>query len=264
MTDTTPTLDVYAQLQRAYDFYNERLFAAFDHPLPPCLITLQRKGNSYGYFSRNRFRNGLDGEGVHELALNPEYFAVVPLIEVLQTLVHEQTHLYEHHYHKPPERYHSKVWADKMESIGLMPSDTGKPGGRRTGQYMADYVIEGGLFMQATEELLRSDFRFAWQESRPLRRPVPQTFIPPSWAAHLEAAELLQGDDEDEGASLVGALFTPIPTAPGVSEEAQPEKPKQTRQKFVCPACKAAAWGSPHLNLACMAHEKPVVLKATT
>jgi len=33
-----------------------------------------------------------------------------------------------------------------MESIGLMPSDTGEPGGKRTGQRMSDYPIEGGAF----------------------------------------------------------------------------------------------------------------------
>lgn len=45
----------------------------------------------------------------------------------------------------------NEEWADKMEGIGLMPSSTGKPGGSRTGEKMADYAIEGGLFMQATD-----------------------------------------------------------------------------------------------------------------
>lgn len=35
-----------------------------------------------------------------------------------------------------------------MEMIGLMPSDTGKEGGKKTGKSMADYAIEGGLFLE--------------------------------------------------------------------------------------------------------------------
>jgi hypothetical protein len=36
-----------------------------------------------------------------------------------------------------------------MERIGLMPSATGAPGGRRTGQRMTHYIIRGGLFDRA-------------------------------------------------------------------------------------------------------------------
>jgi hypothetical protein len=33
-----------------------------------------------------------------------------------------------------------------MEAIGLMPSDTGEPGGGRVGQRVSHYIIEGGPF----------------------------------------------------------------------------------------------------------------------
>ncbi len=54
-----------------------------------------------------------------------------------------------------------------MEAIGLMPSDTGKPGGKKTGEKMADYAIDGGPFMQATEALLKTDFRITWFDRHP-------------------------------------------------------------------------------------------------
>jgi len=93
---------------------------------------------------------------------HPSYFAVVPLLEVLQTLVHEMVHAWQFHFGKPGRRgYHNKEWADKMEAIGLMPSSTGKPGGARTGEKMADYAIPGGLFMQATDKLLTQDFKIS-------------------------------------------------------------------------------------------------------
>jgi len=40
-----------------------------------------------------------------------------------------------------------------MEHIGLMPSDTGRPGGKRTGQKMGHYIIDGGLFYKAFQML---------------------------------------------------------------------------------------------------------------
>lgn len=42
-----------------------------------------------------------------------------------------------------------KEWADKMQSIGLIPSSSGEPGGKRTGDKMADFPAEDGKFLQA-------------------------------------------------------------------------------------------------------------------
>jgi len=138
---STPTAQNYAELQTAYDHFNQALF---DGALPTCLITLQREKRTCGYFSSQRFAD-LDGRTTDEIALNPAYFAVVPLVETMQTLVHEMAHLWQSHFGSPGRsRYHNGEWADKMEAIGLMPSSTGKPGGRRTGDRMADYAIEGG------------------------------------------------------------------------------------------------------------------------
>ena len=44
--------------------------------------------------------------------------------------------------------------AARMEALGLIPSDTGRPGGKRTGQSMGHYVSEGGPFEQAAKALL--------------------------------------------------------------------------------------------------------------
>jgi hypothetical protein len=61
-----PTEEAYAELQQAYDFYNDALF---DGMLPPCLITFQRQKKTFGYFSSMRFgrRDGIKSD---EIALN--------------------------------------------------------------------------------------------------------------------------------------------------------------------------------------------------
>jgi hypothetical protein len=80
-----PTPQTYHELQWAYDHFNRALF---DGRLPACLITLQREKATCGYFSFKRFAHA-DGQITDEIALNPSYFAVVPLAETLATLVHE-------------------------------------------------------------------------------------------------------------------------------------------------------------------------------
>jgi hypothetical protein len=58
-------------------------------------------------------------------------------------------------YSKSPRRcYHNKEWAAKMIAIGLIPSDTGAPGGKATGEKVSHYIAEGGLFAKACADFL--------------------------------------------------------------------------------------------------------------
>lgn len=71
MITDNPTLKTYDGLNRAYAFFNDRLFAG---ELPPCLVTLQRAKKAYGYFAGGRF-GSKDGKTVtDEIALNPSHF----------------------------------------------------------------------------------------------------------------------------------------------------------------------------------------------
>lgn len=214
-----PTAEAYAELQAAFDHFNRELFSG---SLPPCLITMQREKRSYGYFSSERFVHQHDQRTTDEIAINPSYFAVIPLLEVLQTLVHEMTHAWQFHHGKPGRRgYHNKEWAEKMESIGLMPSSTGEPGGARTGEKMADYVIPGGLFMAATEKLLTQDFKISWFDR-----------LTPVQVATI--TDVGEGD----GGDLVELITTPAAD-------------RSNRLKYRCPSCGAQAWGKPSLRLLC-------------
>ncbi len=48
-----------------------------------------------------------------------------------------------------------------MERVGLMPSDTGQPGGRKVGQSMTHYIITGGAFDRACDELNARNFQLS-------------------------------------------------------------------------------------------------------
>jgi len=172
----SPTQHIYSELQHAYDVLNVALFEA---QLPPCLITLQRPRRSvrsslYGYFCGVRWQ---DQSGVltAEIALDPRYFGTQSTEAVLSTLAHEMVHLWQHHDGHPSRTgYHNREFADKTESIGLCPSQTGQPGGERTGHRMDHYIVEGGPFAQACVTLLAEGFALSWRDltsARPLESP---------------------------------------------------------------------------------------------
>jgi hypothetical protein len=141
----------YGGLQEAYDHFNAALF---DGALPDVFITYQRKANSFGYFSPDRFSGRVGKFGKHELALNPDGFIGHSDEQIVQTLVHEMTHVWQHAFGKPSKRgYHNKEWAAKMKTIGLQPSSTGMVGGKETGQRMMDYIIPDGPFTTAYARL---------------------------------------------------------------------------------------------------------------
>jgi hypothetical protein len=146
----TATDPVYRDLDTAYQFFNERLF---DGALPPVALTLQRKAHSLGYHHPNKFSTK-DNELADEVALNPDHFLGRTPEEVLSTLVHEMCHVWQKFTGRPAKGgYHDKQWAEKMEAIGLMPSDTGQPGGKTTGVKMNHYIIPRGKFAQCASEL---------------------------------------------------------------------------------------------------------------
>jgi predicted SprT family Zn-dependent metalloprotease len=143
----TPTKRTYDDFDDAYAYFNKRLFGG---RLPPCLITVRPHRGGYGYFSSERFASR-DGKEIHdEIALNIRYFEKRTPCEILSTLVHEMVHLEQAHFGSPSRNgYHNREWAQLMERVGLMPSDTGTPGGKRTGQRMAHYIVPDGPFDKA-------------------------------------------------------------------------------------------------------------------
>jgi ribosomal protein S27AE len=152
----------YHNLDRAYDFFNTTLFGGV---LPGALLTLHDHPRAKGYFRRKAFAHRTDAEAyTDEICLCPGTHVGRSDHDILSTLVHEMCHLHQFHFGTPPRRcYHDREWADKMIEIGLMPSATGEPGGKQTGQSMTHYVIEGGAFDIACRELLATGWHLQWE-----------------------------------------------------------------------------------------------------
>lgn len=233
-----PTALVYSELQLAYDTFNRLLF---NGSLADCLLTLQRKDRTMGYFSPARWGNKAKDE-LHEIALNPAYFAVVPLVEIMATIVHEMVHLWQHQHGKPSRRgYHDKEWGDKMEAIGLMPSSTGQPGGKKVGDKMADYPIEGGRFLAVCSVLITQEFKLSWYDRFTEYVPSTTGASTPGIALYLPASAL-------DVAAVTGVAMA-VPSA-GAGVAAGAGVNKSNRSKYTC-SCDLSVWGKPGLNIRC-------------
>ncbi|TNV16084.1 SprT family zinc-dependent metalloprotease [Buttiauxella sp. B2] len=248
---TKPAIQAYAELQQAYDYFNTTLF---ENALPDLLLTLQRGKRTFGYFAPERFTGQ---SNISELAMNPDYFGGRSLADTLSTLVHEQCHVWRHYIPIKNCRggYHDRVWGKKMEEIGLMPSNTGMPGGKKTGQQMTHYIIRGGHFQTAVYDLLKNGFSISWYDKWSTGlAPSAKTNsdILDDWLKVTDGNDMVliqkltktvnQGaivpDDNDDGSDQVIDFLPPI-------------KGTGTRTKFSCPDCGLNAWAKPTAHLKC-------------
>lgn len=214
MTVPLPTKETYEGLQSAYDYFNKALFGG---TLPACLITLQRQRGSYGYFCAQQFKNR-GAARTDEIAMNPRYLVTRGDAESLSTLVHEQVHLWQQHFGKPGRgRYHNMQWAHKMESLGLMPSDTAQPGGKKVGDSVSHYIVKGGPFDLACQKLIADGFSIPWGDA---------------YGDDAQAAGGAAGEGEEGG-------------------EGRGRRNKSNREKFTCPGCELHAWAKPKSKLIC-------------
>ena len=213
-----PTSKFYGLFQYLYDSYNEFLF---NNELEDCLIVITRKKNVMGHYSYKRWFH-IDDNETDELALNPNMFLKFPLMEICQTLVHEMCHGWQFHMGTPSRAgYHNKEWAEKMISVGLMPTSNGKVGGKTIGQKMSDYPIEGSDFMIFSEELMNNEvFAQLYYE------------VNPSFMDNLDQSK---------------PLFDQIRDLTLIADSRPPGK--KTKIKYSC-AC-SNVWGKPELELYC-------------
>ncbi len=213
-----PTKKFYGLFQYVFDYYNKTLF---DSAIQDCLIVITRRKSVMGHYSFKRWFSISDQE-TDELAINPSQFLKHPLIEICQTVVHEMCHGWQYHYGTPSRAgYHNREWSEKMQEVGLMPSGTGNPGGRKVGQKMGDYAIPNGRFLEVTEELMNSEiFAGLYLEVNP------------------EIVRLLNNDQP---------LFDQIKDMTLVQVGGKPKGAKKA--KYSCSCCNV--WGKPGLQLYC-------------
>src|SRR5690606_15393030 len=136
-------------------------------------------------------------------------------------------HLWQHDHGKPPRRcYHNKEWANKMISVGLMPSHNGQVGGKIVGQHMNDYTIEGGLF--------ETKFNQIQKQGRKLKLPYHPVHYPDFSRVRING--------------IAGAIADIVQSMK--REDAEPTK-SGVKFKYTCP-CGNNVWGKSGLKLQCL------------
>ena len=235
-----PTNELYGSLQHIYDHFNQQLF---NNNLPEVIFTTQRKKNVAGYFSQNRWLSNV-GDKCHEISVNPQYVASSSLMELFQTIVHEQCHLSQYINGKPSRNgYHNKEFSKIMIEVGLMPSTTGRPGGAKTGQNMSDYPLHNGKFLKSCQSLIESgEFELKWADR--FKNTIQDCDEDlPEWTTdmNVNTASILAGSATG---MFEGDFVTPM--------EAQVVK----KTSYQCPECKIKAFGGKSLKLLCMKCDK--------
>jgi predicted SprT family Zn-dependent metalloprotease len=228
----------YITLSDCYDELNRSLFK---NRLPGCVLTFEDKGQRFGHY---RFKGYVARDGKEkrdEICLNPRHFLTnTGDLELMQTLTHEMCHQWQYHHGKNSRAgYHNKEWGGQMESIGLIPSDTGEPGGKKTGQTMADYPAKDGIFLKVATKILEGKELIRYYKNEVfLRKLMEGDTSPEEESAWQEAAEAYA---EEEG------------TASGATSKPKPP----SKLKYSCPKCKANVWGKPDLEILCGKCSKP-------
>lgn len=237
---TAPTVRFYAQLQRAFDHFNQMLF---DGRLTPCLITLRSSNRHNGYHHAKRFMN-TKGEWLDELGMHPGFMALRSVEEVLSTLVHEMVHHWQQHEGTPSKSNpHNREWAQKMRKVGLVASDTALPNGRETGHGISHYIEPQGPFHRACIALLEQGFALEWFDRH---APVqPEQMM--ARAEQLKAAGVEVELSPPPVVTMSEASGQPVSATVVVPQP----KTGPDRVKYVCQTCGIKAWAAPETPIQC-------------
>lgn len=168
----TPTREIWDKYQEAFDYFNGQLF---DGKLSSCILNLDAKGRSMGHFTPKRWHKG--DITSHEISLNPELLMKQKASLTMEMLVRQMLSLWQYEFGSPPSHpgYCNYEWAERMKEIGLIPSDTGLPGGQETGFRVRHYVDPEGRFAQALAAM-PEDY-FPWKAKSPHRTKAQPTRI---------------------------------------------------------------------------------------
>ena len=144
MKQTTKMSRAVSQLEHIYNSLNTDFFAG---ELPTPIITVQSKPGTYGHCTTSKVWQRKDG-GAYELNIAAEVLNY-PLEEIIDTLLHESTHIFcREHGIKEVSRggkYHNKKFKEIAEAHGLTCVPCGQYGWNTTpGDNLVEYALEKG------------------------------------------------------------------------------------------------------------------------
>ncbi|MGI2907162.1 hypothetical protein [Tolypothrix sp. VBCCA 56010] len=152
--EVTPTEEVLHSLQLAYEYLN---FKLFKDELPACILSFSARGKSWGFFAPKRWSK-TPSIISHEIGLNPELLQRGDN-RIIEVLLRQMVCLWQHENGIPSRPgYVNAELAEKLESLGLIPSDTGEPGGKKTGYRVRHYLDPDGKFTAVLKDITHEHF----------------------------------------------------------------------------------------------------------
>jgi hypothetical protein len=134
----SPTPAQFTAYQQAFDYFDQTLF---EKSLPDCMLSYSlRRHSSHTLFTSEQWQE-VAGSATSEISLNLKQLSKEQPIEVMATMVREMVHLWQEKYgHPSTTGYYNREWAEKMEKVGLIPSATRLPGGKRVGKGIQQFI----------------------------------------------------------------------------------------------------------------------------
>lgn len=155
-------------------------------------------------------------------------------------------HLWQFGFGTPSRKsYHNKEWANKMENLGLIPSDTGRPGGKKVGQQMNDYPQKDGVFEKLCIKLFKDGLFIKWFDRFPDEISHTREY------EEDEIKEFIENLDEEK---ILESLYTTVTKViEGILpvEEVRAMSITKQKTKYLCTSCNSALWGRPNLSIKC-------------
>jgi len=141
-----------------------------------------------------------------------------------------------------------------MEALGLMPSETGKPKGRKTGQNMNDYPLKGGLFLDECKNLVvNKAFKIPWFDR--WSDPFNDVETDPEILEYLETS-LTSELEENTEKDIASLLSTPIvKLMPSLSLDiliSPTARVTPSKTHYQCTSCQSNVWGKKGLEMLCI------------
>ena len=263
LNNEDPTLDFYGKLSYAHKFYNEKLF---NGELSEVFFTVRsgetknKKTKTLGYYWQHVFAK--KERSVSEIALNISSFGDRSVVDILSTLVHEMVHQWREEICKIPStknKYggHDEDWGHKMILVGLTPSNTGLPGGKRIAKSMHHYINEDGDFAKYTKELILSGFKFDIFDTYGMHINKGVVSISP---INSLIKEKWEKDVSNEEMQILSASLNTMSDDPNIVQvdienlivTKKEPKPKEKKYTFICPDCNHKITGNENTMVACM------------
>jgi hypothetical protein len=154
--------------QAIFDYFNQQLF---DGSLPNCILDLNAKGKSQGYFKPKGWTK-YDGQIVtsHQISLNPELLQESTSDRAYRALVIQMLALWQHELGETkPVRpgYYNTEFLAKAETVGLVLQAKSKGWG------IDCFVEPSGLFSQALDNM-PLEMYFLWKPEVEIQKTNPK------------------------------------------------------------------------------------------